>query len=176
MQQLDSYIKAKRLELSSTILNRKIVYLDIKYWIELSTQDKCNEQCDKKLLNLVTDLVESEKCIFPISEATFWELFKQGDSQTLKETVQLVDKFSNGISLITDNERSQLEFIHFIRKNTGKEVYEMKELVWTKLAFILLPTFPTMNGLFPYGNKPFIVGNVGKRMKASFVQTSSFIS
>jgi hypothetical protein len=149
MQEMNNYIKSKRLELSSTILNRKIIYLDTKYWIKLREQNKCNQPNEKKLLNLVTDLVESNKCIFPISEASFWEFFKQGDIQTLRETVQLVDKFSKGISIIPDNERIQLEFIHFVREKTGKEVYNMNELVWTKIAFILLPNMPTMLGSFP---------------------------
>jgi PIN domain nuclease of toxin-antitoxin system len=136
MQQIDHYIKEKRLELSASIRNRKIVYLDTNYWIKLREQNKQNAPSDRQFLTKLTELVELKKCVCPISEVSFWEILKQQDAQTLKDTTQLVDKFSDGISIINEDERIQLEFIHFIRSNTGHETYDLKELVWTKLAFI----------------------------------------
>jgi hypothetical protein len=138
MDPIDTYIIGKRIELSNSIQNCKIVYLDTNYWIKLRDQDKSTNSQDKALLNKVIELVESNKCIFPISEITFWEIFKQGDISTLLQSTKLIDKLSKGMSIVNDKERKHIEFAHFFRQKQGKEVYELNQLVWTKLAFTVL--------------------------------------
>lgn len=136
MREIDSYIKQKRLELSTSILHRKIIYLDINYWIRLRDQ---KTPIDKRMFDRAIELVKSQNCIFPISEISFFEILKQKDKRTLKATIELVDKLSEGIAIISAEERMQLELMHFIRKRQGKATYNIKELAWTKLVSIVTP-------------------------------------
>lgn len=138
MNSTENYIKQKRLDLYNSIKTTKKIYLDTNYWIKLRDAEKNGNPTDKKLYDKLKELVRIKKCIIPISEITFWELLKQSDFQTLKNSAILIDKFSQGVSLITDDERRQLEFLIFMRKNQNKSTYESVELVWTKLSMNVL--------------------------------------
>jgi len=137
MIKIDEYIKNQRLESYKIVQNRKIIYLDNKYWVLISKQNRETNPAKRLFLDKVQKLSESGKCIFPISEITFFELLKYHNNDGLKQTIAIVDKLSKGISIINIDERKQLEFSHFYNKNLGKEVHKSKELVWTKLVFIL---------------------------------------
>ncbi|MFM2306051.1 MAG: hypothetical protein RLZZ367_720 [Bacteroidota bacterium] len=144
---IDSYVKTKRLEIGTYVSKKKIIYLDTNYWQKLKKQE---EDIYKDILAKSIRLVASNKCIFPFSEAIFWEIFKQSDIASLKRTSNLVDELSQGISLITSKELLSLEFKHFIRSRTQKNVHDLNELVWTKLFFVVgngLP-MPTDEALF----------------------------
>lgn len=134
---IDNYIKNHRLEISKLIKGKTIIYLDTNYWLNLRDQSRESEPNKRILLDNIIELSDSGKCIFPISEVTFWEFLKQSDLETLKETSILVDKLSKGISMINSNERRVLEFKHFYYKNTGQDTFELNELIWTKLSFLL---------------------------------------
>lgn len=138
MNATENYIKQKRLDIYDSIRTTKKIYLDTNYWIKLRDAEKYGNQTDIKLLNKLKELVRIKKYIVPISEITFWEILKQSDFKTLKDSAILIDDFSNGISLITDEERRQLEFLIFMRKAQKKSTYESIELVWTKLSMNML--------------------------------------
>ena len=138
-QSLESHYKNLRLELSNNVIDKKVIYLDTKFWVLLRDAilfpDKDLQVTE--LLKTSEFLNESNKCIFPISEDVFLEVLKQTDLRTLTTTVALIDKLSNGISLINFDERVMLEVMNFLGVTTGKPVHETKELVWTKFSYIL---------------------------------------
>ena len=134
---MDKYIKQKRLEISQLIRYKKIVYLDTNYWIKLRKEHNKTDLIDRKFFNRVNELVVCGKCIFPISEITFWEIMKQSDLQSRKETMEMVDKFSGGIAIINNDERRQLELRHWKSNLIGNETFTLNELVFTKIPFIL---------------------------------------
>ncbi len=134
---INDHIKTERLKLRAAITGRIIVYLDTKFWIILREQNKRIDPREKQLLQLVFKLYDVGKCVFPISQITFWEILKQEDKVTLYETVSLIDKLSSGISIINLDERVQLEFSHFFQSKVGNETDNLNELVWSKLAWIL---------------------------------------
>lgn len=138
MNSTENYIKQKRLDLYNSIKTTKKIYLDTNYWIKLRDAEKNGSSTDKKLFDKLKELVRIKKCIIPISEITFWEILKQSDFKTLKDSAILIDDFSHGVSLITDDERRRLEFLVFMRKAQKKSTYESNELVWTKLSMNLL--------------------------------------
>ena len=138
MNSTDDYIKQKRLDLYNSIKTTKKIYLDTNYWIKVRDAEKNGNHNDRRLLFKLKELVSNGKCIVPISEITFWEILKQSDFKTLKDSAVLIDTFSNGISLITDDERRQLEFLVFMRKAQNKPIHETVELVWTKLSMNML--------------------------------------
>jgi len=132
----DYYIQL-RLELSKNVINKKVIYLDTKFWVLLRDGFLYPEKntSASELLKLSKSLSENEKCIFPISEDVFMEVMKQTDSTTLKETVDLIDKLSNGITLLSFDERFKLEILHFFDSAADRTVYETKKLVWSKLPY-----------------------------------------
>jgi hypothetical protein len=122
-------------EISRSISQHKKIYLDTNYWIRLTD---CKSENDILLLNLLTELVETNKIIVPISEYTFWEILKQKDRTSLKRSSLVIDKLSKGISITNEKERQRLEFLQFVKTNTGEASDNLQELVWTKLSLIVI--------------------------------------
>lgn len=138
MNFIDNNINQERLKLYSSIKETKKIYLDTNYWIKLRDAEKNDNHIDKDLLNKLRELVKLNKCIIPISEINFWEILKQNDFNTLKESTSLIDELSKGISLIGDEERKQLEFFYFIMEKQGKKIDEDIKLVWDRLSINIL--------------------------------------
>jgi hypothetical protein len=138
-QSLTEYYKNLQLELSNNVINKKVVYLDTKFWVVLRDGLLHPEKnaFATELLKLSESLFENGTCIFPISEDVFMEVMKQTDSTTLKATIQLIDKLSNGITLISFDERFKLEVLSFIDFTTGRGVHETKKLIWSKLPYLM---------------------------------------
>lgn len=134
---LEEYYRQLRIELGDNVLTMKIVYLDTKFWLLLRDASLHPDRDSKttNFLKLCVKLVSVKKCIFPISEDTFLEITKQVDLKTLKATARMVDKLSMGISIIGFEERVNTEVIHFIYHTLKKPVFDMSQLVWTKLAY-----------------------------------------
>jgi hypothetical protein len=142
---VNKYIREKCIELSNFVLSHKIVYLDTKFWIiirDVSLGRNKNE-AENDLYKKIIELAESKKCIFPISQDIFLEILKQKDKETLKETARLIDFLSKGVSLISLEERIAVEISHFLYEFSELEIYERKEMVWTKLTYAMGFTTPT---------------------------------
>jgi hypothetical protein len=100
-------------------------------------------EAENDLYKKIIELAESKKCIFPISQDIFLEILKQKDKETLKETARLIDFLSKGVSLISLEERIAVEISHFLYEFSELEIYERKEMVWTKLTYAMGFTTPT---------------------------------
>lgn len=138
-QSLFEYYRNLRCNLSELTHNKKIIYLDTKFWIllrdGLTTPQEHPEEY--KLLLLARELIRSEKCVFPISEDVFIEVLKQTDIKTLLKTVEIIDELSLGITTLNHDERVQLELFYFFYAHQGKSTYRPSDLVWTKLSYSL---------------------------------------
>ncbi|MDQ6482421.1 hypothetical protein [Dyadobacter sp. LHD-138] len=145
MSQIAKYIKAGRLFTFESIKSCKKIYLDINFWIRLRDASNSGSDTDQALLNTIEEAVEKNKCILPISEVTFREILKQKEMSSLKRSCSLIDRLSKGVCLINDDELRQLEYIHFIRIKTAKEVHPLDELVWSKLPLVVMyPKLPSV--------------------------------
>ena len=142
MDSFESYVKKKNLKLGKDVAGRKKIYLDTKYWV-----DFCNIVLKKSIDKSVSEiyeyskeLVEKNKVIFPISYRIYVELLRQSDDETLFETVKIMDYLSQGVAIISEEERVELEILYFLRKNTQKakkfDLHEPMELTWTKIVNI----------------------------------------
>lgn len=109
-------IKADRLKLADSLLNKTRIYLDTNYWIKLRDQALSNDLENQKLLNLTTVLVNERNCIFPISQITFLEVCKQTDLHTRSKTFEIIDRLSGGYSTITIEELIYLQVRLFHRR------------------------------------------------------------
>jgi len=132
MQYLDNYLKQLSLDIYREICDKKIVYFDVKYWVYLRDQ---NTEIQKELATRLTELLDNNKCVFPISETTFWEIMKQ-DEDRRKVTFELVDKFSQGLTIIDGQERMSSEFYYWIQNLQKIEgLIEPKRLIWSNVHF-----------------------------------------
>lgn len=116
MNQFNKYLQQKQIEIGKSISNHIIIYLDINYWIKLRDQAKKENPKDRVLLDKLIELVETNKCIIPVSEIIFYEILKQSDINSLKDSANLIDNLSKGISIVSESERRHLEFVNFVRK------------------------------------------------------------
>lgn len=138
---LETYLKERRLRLGESIAHRYKVYLDTKYWI-LLTDHRLGRRV-KTAVGELSSLLEggttSGKLICPISADIFLEIIKQSDPTTLKCSVELIDTLSEGVSVLTPEERARMELLYFMRKNIFGEgsCHSQEVFVWTKLAYIL---------------------------------------
>lgn len=135
----NAYAKEKRVELGTGLLGTKKIYLDTKYWLLLrdAKLGRARDENQVQMLALTERLSSSGRYIFPISEDIFVEVLKQTDPDTLRSTVALIDSFSRGVSVLSGEERVQLEVFHFLETHLGSSVFCLQELVWTKVAYNL---------------------------------------
>lgn len=131
------YLRRKCIQLGKYVLTRKIVYLDTKFWIIIRDVSigRRTTKIEKGFYRKVIELEQQGKCIFPINEDIFIEVFKQTDPMTLDETLRLIDLLSKGVSLINLDDRISLEILHFMLKSTGSDVYDCNDLIWTKVSY-----------------------------------------
>lgn len=150
------YLKERKLELGHSLKEIKKIYLDTKYWLLLRDAwlGRERHKGQRDLLKLVCSLKRDGMIICPISEDVFVEIIKQTDEATLKASIELIDRFSNGITLLSQEERWQTEVFHFIRSSIYSEdlVYPIDELVWIKLAYIQGVQCPYLENFSPEQN------------------------
>jgi hypothetical protein len=135
----NEYLKERKLEFGQSIKKIKKIYLDTKFWLLIreACLDRARNPSQKELFDLICDLSQNKEIICPISEDVFVEIIKQTDAATLKASIELIDKFSNGITLVSQEERWQTEVFHFIRSSVYGEnaIHPIDEFVWVKLAY-----------------------------------------
>lgn len=132
---MNQYLLKKQIDFGNSIRNCKKIYLDINFWVKLRDQET---DADKELFNKLEELVADNKCVLPISETIFYEILKQNDVSALKKMANVISKFSKGISIVSDQERQQLEFINFVHAKTQKPIFDMRVCVWTKISINII--------------------------------------
>lgn len=146
---LDEHVRKRQLELSSYVLGRKTIYLDVNFWLILRKVElgELADSTSKEYHELAINLADKELCIFPISEDTFLEVLKQSDPKTLSKTISIIDRLSKGISIISYDERLRLEILHYMRNILGQSTYHVNQLIWTKLAYTMGHYYPVHKNL-----------------------------
>ncbi len=135
------YARRKRIEYAQLLLPKTKIYLDTKYWLSFCDVrlGRSSSTSMRDLLVKVEGLVKSEKAFCPLNADLYFEVFKQEDPVTLRESVQLLDDLSDGACLLPMTERIQLEVAHFLESalRGRSAVNELRELVWTRPAYII---------------------------------------
>src|ERR1043166_2317133 len=97
----DQYRREKRRQLGCWLKARKLIYLDLKYWIYL--RDVALGHAQKPIHNDIftslLSLAKAGKVVCPFSSAIFDEILKQGDATKRKASAKLVDALSYGVSI-----------------------------------------------------------------------------
>lgn len=112
---LDAYVRSKRIELGESLIKMEKIYLDTKYWIHF--RDVILGRIDDgpivEAYELLESLCESGVVICPISEDVFYEITKQVDEKTLSTSIALIDKLSQGVGLVSQEARIEVEILDF---------------------------------------------------------------
>lgn len=148
---IDEYARERRIQLGQEIRERKKVYLDTNYWIELRNV-KLGRQTNKifhSTLELLKQGVSSKKLLCPISDEIFHEILQQSDPLTLQASVDLIDELSEGVALLSSEERMQFEILSFTYGATDKAgtMHSTCVFVWSKVAYILELVHPKLSSL-----------------------------
>ncbi len=146
MHLIDQYIKEKSVEIFEKIKGKKIIYLDLNYWILVRDKRTGEDTIAAQIANKIISLHETGRCIFPLSEMVFWEIMKQSDEKTRNATLILSEKLSEGIAIIGEDQRIKVEFSHWVQSSQKvTNLYQLKQLIWAKL--------PLVTGYFFYSEK-----------------------
>ena len=127
MNYFDKYMTQHSLDLYEKIKGKKTIYLDLKYWILLRDRDKTKDPVKVQVVEL-----NANRCVFPISDTTFWEIMKQAED-TRKLTFEVVDKFSQCLTIVNGTARLRAEFYYWIQKHKITGLTEPFKLIWTNI-------------------------------------------
>ena len=143
---LQQHVAATRRKFSISVHTKRKIYLDLRFWILLRRAYLDPKSCatsETELLNRLLSEVELGRAICPISESTFIELFKQSDPHSRNATAQLIDKLSQGLSLLPFEERIEEEIWHSLSSAAGvPNLQPTWQNIWTKLPYVLGETHP----------------------------------
>jgi hypothetical protein len=147
MDTIDGYLRQRQIDLAQSIAGRTKVYLDLRYWI--IARDAAagirTGASSRKLLHFLRRGVANGTLICPISTSTFLELMKQPHSETRRiGTARLIDELSLGVTMQPSRTVMGTEIHSTFLINMGRAVYDMQELIWTKVAYVLVPVHPTL--------------------------------
>jgi hypothetical protein len=92
---------------SGGYLSRKLLFLDLNFWIRLSNP---RTSLHKELKKLIADMVEAGKLLCPVSASLLMELAKRPRDTDREGHSQLMDTFSKGVSLRMVHETFREEF------------------------------------------------------------------
>lgn len=134
---LDSYIFQKRVAYNASLRDRKAIYLDMKYWCYLCdvTLGKNTDPNLVALLERLRDLVKSGKAFCPLSNTTFFEIYKNKISDVRRATAQLIDELSDGVAIIHTHARMDME-LHQLLFHLGFSIINLapQKLPWVTLS------------------------------------------
>lgn len=143
---LGGYMLEKRIRLGREVMQRRRIYLDQRFWIELRdvVLGRSSDSAAQRLLAYLGEEVEAGRAICPVSEAVFLELLKQQDESTKSATAALVDKLSLGVTLVPPLERTREEIRDLLWARAGADFPVSRwQLVWTKVPYVLGETHPS---------------------------------
>lgn len=130
----------KQVELATSLLERRAIYLDLKFWIGLREANAVGSTRHPygDLLTSLRQVVSNGRAFCPISDSCFLELFKQSDPSTRRKTAELIDELSLGVTVIPFDLRIGTEIAHLLHAAVKPDqVIPLDQLVWTKLSYIL---------------------------------------
>lgn len=133
---IDDYSRSKQIQFAQSIKRRAKIYLDTRFWIILR---ELKTSAAEVLLNALREGVGEGTLICPISASTFMEIFKQKFSPERRiGTAKMVDELSLGASLTTAEVRIGTEVARLFYRLQGElNLYDLDDLVWTKLSYTL---------------------------------------
>lgn len=150
MSPIDRYLRDKQIELARSLTGRAKIYLDQRFWI--IARDAAlgirTGASSRKLLHFLRMGVANGTIVCPIGTSSFLELMKQTFSQSRRiGTATLIDELSLGVTLLPSQSIMGTEIHSLFLNRRGTLTYEMQELIWTKVAYVLGHIHPSLHGV-----------------------------
>lgn len=147
---LSEYAQECRGELLDRYSDRKVIYLDMKYWIylrEASFQGDTDRH--KVAFHQVFDgLFRDNKVVAPISIAHLVELEKIRDTKRKQNTIKVMERYSDGLSMLFHFDRLTEEFVSFFNNyNSEKHAIAWKVSHLDRIARIYGTPKPSVPSL-----------------------------
>ena len=139
---IDKYLKSRQVELAKSIADKRLIYLDLKFWILLrdAATGHRSDLDTSRLLVLLMGLVETGQALCPISDVVYAEVLKQKNPETREATAKLIDRLSLGVCIVTVDTRMGTELAHAIYHFGGvPNLHALGELAWTKVCYAFGP-------------------------------------
>jgi len=136
---LEQYRRRRVHAFGCSLMTRKAVYLDLRFWIGL--RDAARYDTPGIMMDLLCALhgaVAAGQVFCPITDSTFLEMFKQADPGSRAATAYLISELSLGATLLTYDMRVGTEIAHYVHAaRTPEAVDPLRELVWSKPAYVM---------------------------------------
>jgi hypothetical protein len=138
-------VKALSVELGAALEGRTVIYLDTCFWIHLRDAQRGELGVrGAELLGRVRGAVASGAVIFPLSDMTLFEVFKQTPTSR-RQTARLMAELSQGVSIVGSQQRMATEIAHLIKTSQPDAdpaaFHPLHHLVWTRgLGVMGLPS------------------------------------
>jgi hypothetical protein len=111
----DQHLTSLEEEVAIEALGKTRVYLDLRYWIFLrdAALGKPQKPVHANLLDKMLRGVSEGRLVCPITDAVFFEVDRQGNTERRMQTVRMVDQLSRGIVIKNSVERAICEICEF---------------------------------------------------------------
>ena len=141
---LQEHRRSRIAALERTLAGRKIIYLDLKFWIYLrDPEDSPNPDTNREIRRLLYDGVAHGKLVCPLSYAIYVELISQPLAKRL-ETAKIMDDLSLGYCLSGPEDVYGIELSRFFIENASalrRFAYSIQP-VWTKIGTLFGESYP----------------------------------
>lgn len=136
---IEQHVDLRIRDLGRSLSSRKAVYLDTCFWIFLRDAiEHGNGSKAGTLLESLREGVAKMVMFCPISDSIFVEVMKQTDATSRSATIALIDELSLGVTLVSEQDRAEMEVRYFVRTCAGRpQSPPLDEAVWSKLAYIM---------------------------------------
>lgn len=106
----------RKVALAASVLKRRRVYLDTRYWIFLrdAVAGRAQRREHTELLEILRSGVAAGRFICPLNDSTFFELTRQRDTGLLLAAARLMDELSLGVTIQNGLERVRTEVRDFL--------------------------------------------------------------
>src|SRR5690242_8861047 len=116
MHHLLDYIRNESPQIAEQYADRKLIYLDLKYWILLRDYTNNSDRTIRQIGEKIQQLYQQKKCIFPVSDIIYYEVMKQGDGVKRAASIGTINKYSEGLAMVTAVHQFQIAFGYWIRE------------------------------------------------------------
>jgi hypothetical protein len=150
---IHSYRRAVRYNLGKAIGSKKLIYLDLKYWIYLRDgfMGRARSAVHDEILQRLLTLVQVGQCLCPFSFPIFDELLEQDDPVTRQATAQVIDALSLSICIQDPFTLAETELYAFLQKfhSVSRGIFNLRDYVWTGASYCAGEMIPTKTAFPP---------------------------
>lgn len=138
MPYLLDYIRKESPKIATRYADKQFIYLDLKYWILLRDGATSSDFTIRAITERVRQLYHEGKCIFPVSDIVYYEVMKQGDYSKRSATIALIDKYSEGLAMVTAQHQFQIAFGYWLRRQLNEiGLITPNHSVWSKIGLVI---------------------------------------